>query len=78
MRKKTKKVSKIKPKAPTLMDRLPLNQGEWLMLVIKNTISVLGDHYEPSYDYLENQLDRLEKELKAFKLANPTVKLRDL
>lgn len=75
MRKKTKK---IKYQGPTLMDRLPENEGEWLMLVIKNTQKVLGGHAEASYDYLEDQLERLEQKLKEFKAANPGVKLRDL
>jgi len=75
MRKKTKQ---IKKKGPTLMDRLPENQGEWLMLVIKNTKKVLGGHSEASYDFLEDQLDRLEKELEAFKASNPDLRLREL
>ena len=73
-----KKAKKIEYKGPTLMDRLPENQGEWLMLVIKNTKKVLGDHTEASYQFLEDQLFRLEDELAQWKLVNPNEVLRDL
>ena len=73
-----KKAKKIKYKGPTLMDRLPNNQGEWLMLAIKNTQKTLGGHAEKSYDYLEDQLERLQGQLKEWKLANPKEKLREL
>jgi hypothetical protein len=73
-----KKPKKIKYKGPTLMDRLPDNQGEWLMLVIKNTKKVLGDHTEPAYQYLEDQLFRLEDQLVQWKQENPGTVLRDL
>jgi hypothetical protein len=73
-----KKAKKIKYKGPTLMDRLPDNDGEWLMLVIKNTKRVLGDHTEASYQFLEDQLFRLEDRLVLWKQENPGMILRDL
>lgn len=78
MARKPKKIKKKAYKGPTLLDRLPENQGEWLMLVIKNTKKVLGDHTEASYQYLEDQLFRLEDRLVQYKAANPGMILRDL
>jgi len=45
------------------MDKLPNNHGEWLELVIKNTIRSIGSDPRPSEKYLIDQKDRLTKEL---------------
>lgn len=73
-----KKPNKIKKKGLTLLDRLPENEGEWLLLVIKNTKRSLGDHTEASHQYLEDQLFRLEDQLAQWKTENPGTVLRNL
>lgn len=78
MRKKTKKIKKKPSKPSKFLENLPNNDGEWLLLVIKNTKKVLGDHTEASYQYLEDQLFRLEDQLVQWKAANPGTILRDL
>lgn len=63
MKKKAKKPTKKRYSGPTLLDRLPNNHGEWLELVIKNTIRAIGPTPRESEKYLINQKDRLTKEL---------------
>jgi hypothetical protein len=61
------KTKKVAPKAPTIMDRLPKNRGEWLELVIKMTEKHIIDGRP---DYLVSQAERLKAELKVWKEEN--------
>lgn len=63
MKKKTQKPAKKKYSGPTLLDRLPKNQGEWLELVIANTKRHTANPPLESQNFLRDQLVRLEKEL---------------
>lgn len=56
-------------KKPTLQDRIARNRGELLTIYIKLTKKATG---------MEDQLQRLEKELLEWKKANPKERIRDL
>jgi hypothetical protein len=78
MPKKAQKAKKIKPKGPTLMDRLPNNHGEWLLLCIKFTKRAITHPELESQAFLVKQAERIEKELEDWKIANPNETLRDM
>lgn len=80
MKKHSKKPVKKAKKynGPTLLDRIPCNQGERLMVMIKFTKRVISNpplEYEQSF---VDQLGRLEAKLEEWKKANPKEKLRNL
>ena len=67
MKKKAKKPTEKKLAGPTLADKLPKNHGEWLELLIKNTIRAIGPVPHKSEKYLIDQKDRLIKQLEEWK-----------
>ena len=73
-----KKAKKNKYKGPTLMDRLPENHGEWLMLCIKFTKRAITHPELESQKFLIDQANRIEAELTEWKKSNPGATLRNL
>lgn len=70
MKKRAKKKPVVKKfKGPTLLDRLPKNQGERLELMI--AITVKHTSVRESDQFLRDQADRLRQELSEWKKANP-------
>jgi hypothetical protein len=81
MKKKAKKVAKLvklAPKEPTLMDRLPANYGEWLLLCIKFTERAISNPRKESDKMMIEQSDRLQNKLAEWKLVNTNAQLRHL
>lgn len=76
MKKKIVKSKKLKArKGPTLMDKLPKNHGEWLMLCMKFTKRAIDQSRDTS---MTGQYDRLSTQLKEWKALNPGAVLRNL
>lgn len=73
-----KKAKKVKYKGPTLLDRLPNNHGEWLLLCIKFTERVIANPPRESDQQMINQAARLKAELEEWKKANKGETLRNL
>lgn len=67
-KKKVAKTAKPAPKAPTLMDRLPKNHGEWLAKVIELTDRAINPQHPDKG--MVAQKARLQAELDAWNLAN--------
>lgn len=68
MKKKAKKPVK-KFKGPTMLDKLPKNEGERLELMIRMTEKHTND--STSHQFMRDQAARLRAELAAWKKANP-------
>jgi hypothetical protein len=73
-----KKAKKVQPKVATLMDRLPANRGEWLLLCIKFTERCISNPPKKTEQMLVEQSDKLLNELAEWKKANKDVTLRNL
>lgn len=73
-----KKVKKNKYKGQTLLDRLPENHGEWLLLCIKYTDRAITHPEAESQKFLIDQKERIESQLEEWKKANPGSRLRNL
>ena len=67
--KKAVRKKKSKPKAKSLMDRLPKNRGEYLELLIKMTEKAIS----PTDKAMQPQADRLKIELAQWKKSNPNL-----
>lgn len=78
MKKKSKKPVQKKKTGPTLMDKLPRNQGERLFLMIKLTKRAYTNPELESQKYLARQIAELTQELSTWEHANPTVHIRDV
>lgn len=77
MKKKIVKSKKLKAhKGPTLMDKLPKNHGEWLMLCIRLTQKARNG--EGAGGFLNDQVQRLTVQLEEWKSLNPSAELRNL
>jgi hypothetical protein len=69
-----KKTKKSKPKSEiqveTLMDRLPRNRGEWLLLCVRLTEKAIKSNKMNVYKYQTDQVARLKAELVEWQNAN--------
>jgi len=78
MSKKPNKAVEAKTNTLTLMDRIPNNRGEWLMLCIKLTKRAITHPNLESQAFLVVQVERMRTQLKEWKKTNPNEELRDI